>query len=122
MRNEALYDAIFYDHARTLRTRRTHSARTATMDRRWSSRGRPRRSLPGIRRRRPRTRTPDQGSARQRPAIEPLGARKSRVRRPVYRLRWPEFVAYADAAAAIAAAGRLKRCSVLDLSAIPGGA
>ena len=30
--------------------------------------------------------------------------------------------AYADAAAAIAAAGRLKRCSVLDLSAIRAGA
>ena len=29
--------------------------------------------------------------------------------------------AYADAAAAIAAAGRLKRCSVLDLSAIRAG-
>jgi len=30
--------------------------------------------------------------------------------------------AYPDAAAAIAAAGRLKSCSVLDLSAIPAGA
>src|SRR5262249_7917614 len=33
-RNEALYDAISYDHPRTLRTRRTHSAGIATMDRR----------------------------------------------------------------------------------------
>src|SRR5215471_6159641 len=51
-----------------------------------------RRSLPGIRRRRARTCTPDQRLACQRPAIEPLGAREPHVRRPVCHLRWPEFV------------------------------
>src|SRR5215472_761127 len=102
-RNEALYDAISYDHARTLRTRRTHSAGTATMDRCGSSRGRPRRSPPGIRRRRPRTRTLDKGLHAKGLPLSRLARENLAFDGPFVIFDGRNLCTYPDAAAAIAA-------------------